>query len=265
VKALGMQIACTQPLRKIEGIRDPDERRATLDLVAKRFPFMRAFDTDLVFMCSNIQADSGVTSDLQTVSRDLAELGDVAAAYSRRDGGRMLKIGYEGLSWAVQHTWSSSWEVVRAANRPNVGLIVDSFNLLAVEFANPYNPAGHGRIYPTMAESMAVLGSSLAAFVATVPGDRIFFVQLGDAELVDPSVFCRRRILRYRDCCLGRESTDSIPWRVRGEGICLSSLLRRRCWLRVIRGHCRLPHLIRRCQRITQSGDILGYRIWCRL
>jgi 4-hydroxyphenylpyruvate dioxygenase len=189
VKSLGMQIACTQPLRKIEGIRDPDERAATLDLVAKRFLFMRVFDTDLVFMCSNIRTDSGVTSDLQVVARDLAELGDMAAAFSRRDGGRMLKIGYEGLSWAVRNTWSSSWEVVRAANRPNVGLIVDSFNLLAVEFANPYNPAGHGRIYPTMTESMDVLCLSLAAFVATVPGDRIFFVQLGDAELVDPKAF----------------------------------------------------------------------------
>jgi 4-hydroxyphenylpyruvate dioxygenase len=189
VKALGMQIACTQPLRKIEGIRDPAERRATLDLVAKRFPFMRAFDTDLVFMCSNIRTDSGVTSDLQTVARDLAELGDMAAAFSRRDGGRMLNIGYEGLSWAVRNTWSSSWEVVRAANRPNVGLVVDSFNLLAVEFADPYHPAGHGRIYSTVDESMAVLYSSLAALVATVPGDRIFFVQLGDAELVDPETF----------------------------------------------------------------------------
>jgi len=54
VKSLGMRIACTQPLRKIEGIRDPIKRQASLDLVAKRFPFMRAFDTDLVFMCSSI-------------------------------------------------------------------------------------------------------------------------------------------------------------------------------------------------------------------
>lgn len=35
VKSLGMQIACTQPLRKIEGIKDPAERQATFDLVAK--------------------------------------------------------------------------------------------------------------------------------------------------------------------------------------------------------------------------------------
>ncbi|KAL1876802.1 hypothetical protein Plec18167_005212 [Paecilomyces lecythidis] len=187
VKSLGMRIACTQPLRKIEGVKDPVERRKTLDLVAKRFPFMRAFDTDLVFMCANIRTDSGVTSDLQTVARDLAELGDMAATYARADGGPMLKIGYEGLSWATRNTWSSSWEAVRFANRPNVGLIVDAFNVLAVEFADPHNSAGHGRFFPTLEESVEVLTSSLSSLVATVPGDRIFFFQCGDAELVDPA------------------------------------------------------------------------------
>ncbi|OBT78866.1 hypothetical protein VF21_02760 [Pseudogymnoascus sp. 05NY08] len=187
VKSLGMTIACTQPLRKIEGKTNPTDRQASLDLVAKRFPFMRAFDTDLVFMCSSIDKEPSATSDYQTVARDLAELGRLAEEFSVADGGKMLKIGYEGLSWAQRNTWASSWEVVRAANRHNVGLIIDSFNLLAVEFANPYNPKGHGRIYSTLQESIDVLRMSLASLVATVPGDRIFFVQLGDAELVGPT------------------------------------------------------------------------------
>ncbi|KAF2094969.1 putative AP endonuclease, family 2 [Rhizodiscina lignyota] len=189
VKSLGMIITCTQPLRKIEGIKDPAERRATLDSVAKRFPFMRAFDTDLVFMCASIRNDSGVTSDLKTVAKDLAELGDMAAAFSRADGGRMLKIGYEGLSWATRNTLHSSWEVVRAAKRVNVGLVVDAFNVLAVEWADPYNPAGHGRVYSTVEESIEILCLSLASFVNSVPGDRIFFFQCGDAELMNPNTF----------------------------------------------------------------------------
>lgn len=189
VKSLGMRIACSQPLRKIEGITDPVERRATLDLVAKRFPFMRAWDTDLVFMCASIRTDPGVTSDLKTVAKDLAEMGDMAAAFSQADGGRMLKIGYEGLSWATRNTWSASWEAVRSANRPNVGLIIDAFNVLAVEWADPYNSALHGRIYPTVEKSIEILCLSLSSLVSSVPGDRIFFFQVGDAELVDPRAF----------------------------------------------------------------------------
>lgn len=189
VKSLGLYITCTQPLRKIEGIKDPKERRETLDLLAKRFPFMRTFGTSLVFMCASIRNDSGVTSGLKTVTKDLAELGYMAAAFSKADGGRIMKIGYEGLSWATRNTWSASWEVVRAANRPNVGLVVDAFNVLAVGWADPYNPTGHGRIYPTVEESIKILCLSLASLVQSMPSDRIFFFQCGDAELMDPQTF----------------------------------------------------------------------------
>lgn len=191
VKSLGMEIVCTQPLRTIEGRRDPEQRKAQLGLVAKRFPFMRAFDTDLVFMCSSIDKEPSSTSDYKTVANDLREMGRMAEEFSRADGGRMLKIGYEGLSWAQRNTWMSSWEVVRAANRHNVGLIIDSFNLLGVEYADPYNPAGHGRVYPTEQESLDVLRLSLASLVSTVPGDRIFLIQLGDAERMDPASFIK--------------------------------------------------------------------------
>lgn len=191
VKSLGMRIACTQPLRKIEGVRDADERRRSLDLVAKRFPFMRALDTDLVFMCASIRAvATGVTTDLKVVARDLAEMGDMAAAFAHADGGRMLKIGYEGLSWATRNnTWSSSWEAVRMANRPNVGVVIDAFNVLAVEWADPYNLARHGRIYSTVEESINVLCLSMAALVHTLPAEKIFMFQVGDAECVDPRSF----------------------------------------------------------------------------
>jgi len=184
-----MYIVCTQPLRNIEGAKDSIKRAKMMDLAAQRFPFMHAFDTDLVLLCSNIRTASNVTSDFQTVVRDLQELGDRAAAYARHDGGRMITIGYETLSWAQRNTWASTWEIVRAVNRPNVGLIVDSFNLIADGFADPYAQAGHGIFYSTLDKALDVLCASLASFVATVPADKIFFVQLGDAQLVDPRSF----------------------------------------------------------------------------
>ncbi|KAL3480524.1 xylose isomerase-like protein [Aspergillus californicus] len=191
VVSLGMEISCTQPLREIEGLTDPKEREAAVQKVTKRFPFMRAFRTDLVFLCANIRSGDSATSDLRTVANDLAEFGDLAREYAQRDGGPMLKIGYEGLAWARRNTWSSTWEVVRAANRENVGLVLDAFNILAVEFADPYNAHGHGRVYGTVQESMGVLRRSMAELVATVPGEKIFFYQVADAECVDPGVIRR--------------------------------------------------------------------------
>lgn len=191
VKSLGMSIVCTQPLREIEGLKDPVERRMAFDLVAKRFPFMRAFDTDLVYICANVRPNNSITSDLHMVARDLAELGDMAAAYSRMDGGPLLRIGYEGISWARRNTWASTWEAVRFANRPNVGLVIDTFHVLGVEYADIVNPEAHGRFYSTIEESIEVLCASLASMVATVPAEKIFYVQCGDAELVNPHIFSK--------------------------------------------------------------------------
>ncbi|KAL2826431.1 xylose isomerase-like protein [Aspergillus cavernicola] len=191
VQSLGMKISCTQPLRSIEGLLDPEERQAAFKKVTSRFPFMRAFKTDLVFMCANTRTDESVTTDLKTVARDLAELADLARTFSEEDGGPVLRIGYEALSWARRNTWSATWEVIRMANRGNVGLILDTFNILAVEFADPFNARGHGRVFDSEREAMDVLRGSMTALVNSVPGEKVFFFQVADAELVDPRFFRR--------------------------------------------------------------------------
>ncbi|RAK74323.1 sugar phosphate isomerase/epimerase family protein [Aspergillus fijiensis CBS 313.89] len=182
--SLSLKIACTQPCREIEGILDPTARRAALDSVAARFPFMRAFGTDLVFLCANIRTDEGVTSDLEVVAKDLAELGDMARAYAEADGGPMLRIGYEGLSWARRNTWASSWEAVQAADRANVGLVVDAFNVLAVEWADPYAADGSGRVHGNLEVARRGLRESMRSLVRRVPAEKIFFFQVGDAVRV---------------------------------------------------------------------------------
>jgi sugar phosphate isomerase/epimerase len=189
VTNLGMKIACTQPLREIEGLLNPAEREAAFERVKARFPFMRAFRTDLVFMCANIRTDGSATDDLDTVVNDLRELGDAATAYSAADGGPMLKIGYEGLSWARRNTWKSTWEVLQRVNRENVGIVLDAFNILAVEFANPYNPDGSGRVHSNLDIAIGTLKNSMTDLVQTVPAEKIFFYQVADAQLMDPRTF----------------------------------------------------------------------------
>ncbi|KAL3495890.1 xylose isomerase-like protein [Aspergillus germanicus] len=191
VTSLGMKVACTQPLREIEGLLDPVERNTAFERVKARFPFMRAFRTDLVFMCANIRADSSATDDLDTVVNDLRELGNAAAAYAAADGGPMLKIGYEGLSWARRNTWKSTWEVVQKVNRENVGIVLDAFNILAVEFADPYNLDGSGRVHSDIEVAIRTLKNSMTDLVQSVPAEKLFFYQVADAQLMDPSTFTK--------------------------------------------------------------------------
>ncbi len=80
---------------------------------------------------------------------DFRELGERAAT-------RGLRVGYEALAWGrfvCDHR--DAWEIVRRADHPNVGLILDSFHTLA----RGLDPAS----------------------IRAIPADRIFFVQLADA------------------------------------------------------------------------------------
>lgn len=84
---------------------------------------------------------------------DLRELGERAAR-------RGIRIGYEALAWGVHvNDHRDAWEIVRRADHPNVGLILDSFHTLS----RGIDPAT----------------------IRSIPGDRIFFVQLADAPLID--------------------------------------------------------------------------------
>jgi hypothetical protein len=64
--------------------------------VAKRFPFMPAFDNELVFIRANIRREDGETSEPRAVARDLEELGNMARPFSDGDGRPLRKILYEG-------------------------------------------------------------------------------------------------------------------------------------------------------------------------
>ena len=68
--------------------------------------------------------------------------------------------------------------------RPNLGLIIDSFNSLAREYADPYTPSGLQR---SISLSTTFLQRHLDDLARTVPGDRIFLFQIADATLPEPS------------------------------------------------------------------------------
>lgn len=187
--SLGMEIICFQPLIDVEGLTKQADRDAAVQRVKNYFPYMRALRTDVTYITTNRSYDfDSHTDDMKVIAADLAHFADLAAEYSRADGGPMLKIGYEHLSWGSHiNTFDKAWEAIALANRPNLGFVFDTFNFLAVEYANPYNPAGHGRIHDTPEESLKAVHERLAKLVKTIPGDKIYVVQVADAKLVEPS------------------------------------------------------------------------------
>ena len=101
---LGLHIWCLQPLRDMEGHRDPAARADAMASLKSKFPFMRIWGAEMIFMCSATRTDDTMTGDADTVAADLSEMADLAAAFSRSDGGPIIKIGYEHLVSVTKHT-----------------------------------------------------------------------------------------------------------------------------------------------------------------
>ncbi|MDG9882986.1 bifunctional sugar phosphate isomerase/epimerase/4-hydroxyphenylpyruvate dioxygenase family protein [Pseudomonas sp. GD04058] len=146
---LGLDITLFQPFRDFEGCRR-DRLARNLDRAERKFDLMQELGTDLVLVCSNVAADA--LGEKQILVDDLGLLAE-------RAGARNLRIGYEALAWGRHvNQWQQVWDIVREANHPALGMILDSFHTYSIKG----DPSG----------------------IADVPGDKIFFVQMADAPIL---------------------------------------------------------------------------------
>ncbi len=150
VRDQGLEIMLFQPFRDFEGMPEPQRGRA-FERVERKFDLMAELGADLMLICSNVSPLS--LGGIDRAADDFAELGERAAK-------RGIRVGYEALAWGRHiNDHRDAWEIVRRANHPNVGLILDSFHTLARDL-DPNS-------------------------IRSIPGDRIFFVQLADAPRID--------------------------------------------------------------------------------
>lgn len=167
---LGLGIELYQPLRDVEAV-GPEQFARTLRRARMKFEVMRRVGVDLLLVCSNVSPQTA--DDDALAAEQLGLLADAAADHG-------VRIAYEALAWgAAVNTYQHSWSIVRAADRPNLGLCLDSFHILARDG----DPAG----------------------IAQIPGDKIFFLQLADAPRSTLDVLQWSRHLR---CFPGQGGLD---------------------------------------------------------
>ncbi|GAA6024951.1 hypothetical protein JCM10207_001444 [Rhodosporidiobolus poonsookiae] len=173
----GVSFSCWQPLRNFEGFVDPAEREKARRYAKGILDVMCALGTDLLLCCTTSTPAPATSGALEDCAADLAWLADEAARYTPP-----IRIMYEGLSFgAHRQRWQDAWEVVEKADRPNLGICLDSFNTLALEWADPYQPTG--RLSDDVDEK---LEENMQELVRRVPGDKIFFYQVADGRFMSP-------------------------------------------------------------------------------
>ena len=150
---LGLRAITFQPFRDFEGMPN-SQRQRTFDRAERKFDLMQELACDLLLVCSNVSPES--LGGIDRSAADFRELGERAAKHG-------LRVGFEALAWGRHiNDYRDAWEVVRRADHPAIGLVLDSFHTYARK-------------------------TDLKPLHA-IPGDRIFLVQLADAPWLDMDV-----------------------------------------------------------------------------
>jgi 4-hydroxyphenylpyruvate dioxygenase len=161
VRDHGLEITLFQPFRDFEGLPEPQRSRA-FDRAERKFDLMQELGTDLMLVCSSVSP--AALGGIDRAAADFLELGARAAK-------RGLRVGYEALAWGRHiNDHRDAWEIVRRADHPNIGLILDSFHTLARRID--------------------------VETIRAIPGDRIFIVQLADAPRMEMELLAWSRHYR---------------------------------------------------------------------
>lgn len=141
-----LSVVAYQPFRDFEGFPEP-QRSRIIEHAKGKLDLANELGSDMLLVCSAVspQALGGISR----AAEDFHLLGELADE-------RGLRIAYEALGWGRHiNDYRDAWEIVRRADHPNVGMCLDTFHIFS-------------------------RNTTLGA-IDSIPGDRIFLVQIADA------------------------------------------------------------------------------------
>ncbi len=150
---LGLSLDLYQPFRDFEGVSE-EAVRQNLRRAAAKFGLMNRLGIETILVCSNV--GTAISGDDALAADQLHRLGDLAADHG-------VRVAYEALAWGrFVSDFEHAARIVRAVDHPAVGHCLDSFHILSRD----WDPAP----------------------LATIPAEKIFFVQMADAPRLSMDV-----------------------------------------------------------------------------
>ena len=141
-----IDIIALQPFRDFECMPRQNMKK-NYDRAERKFDTMAELNTDTLLICSNVSP--ACVDNPALAAEQFNRLADSAAS-------RGIRLGYEALAWGrYTANFTAAWDIVKQADHPNLGIILDSFHIFA-------------------------RGRDLSA-IAEIPGDKITLVQIADA------------------------------------------------------------------------------------
>ncbi|KAI4762468.1 xylose isomerase-like protein [Aureobasidium sp. EXF-3400] len=222
-----LKIIGLQPFLFYEGLKDRQQHDRLIEKLHVWFDIVDTLDTDTIQIPANFLPEDQITGDMDTIVADMVEVADLGLKRTRP-----VRFAYENLCWSTYiDTWDAAWEVVQRVDRPNFGMCLDTFNIAGRVWADPASPTG------MVEDAENALNTSLTKLVKTVDVAKVFYIQVVDAERVDPPL------------------DDKHPFHAEGQPARMSWSRNARCFIYETDRNAYLP--AERCARAIIEG--LGY------
>ncbi|KAI1411351.1 xylose isomerase-like protein [Hypoxylon sp. FL1857] len=180
VEEHNLKVLMLQPFANFEGWpKGSNERKDAFERAEGWMRIMEAVGTDMLQVGSSDAP--GISSSIDDLAGDLAKLADLYAAKGQR-------IAYENWCWATHApNWKDVWRIVEKADRPNLGLCLDTFQSGGGEWADPTTKSGLVEGL-SRDELESRWKQSLAELSKTVPPEKIYLLQISDAYKMEPPI-----------------------------------------------------------------------------
>ena len=122
VRRSGIRVTGIQVMRDYEGLSGT-LHDYKVDIAKNMLQVCRAVGSPLLMVCSSTSKHA--SGDPEKIAHDLAKLATLAVP-------QQVRIGFEALSWGRNISeYQQAWEVVEMADHANLGVVIDSFHMLA--------------------------------------------------------------------------------------------------------------------------------------
>lgn len=122
VRQSGLRVTGIQVMRDYEGL-DGTLHDYKVDVAKNLLQICHAVGAPLLLVCSSTSRHA--SGETRIIARHLAKLANLAVPLG-------IRVGYEALSWGRHvNQYMQAWEIVDMADHANLGLVIDSFHILA--------------------------------------------------------------------------------------------------------------------------------------
>ncbi|PBL00734.1 sugar phosphate isomerase [Armillaria gallica] len=173
----GLVVMALQPFLNYDGLLDETKHQENITKLKLWFKVAKILGTDLIQVPSQMNLE-GTTGNFDKLVADIREIGELGLKEDPP-----VRFAYEALAWGAHlDLWQQVWAVVTEVDLPNVGTVLDTYQILGRIYGDPTSPTGK------QTDAEEALAASLKEMVAAAPAllPKLFYVQLSDAEFIYP-------------------------------------------------------------------------------